>query len=366
MQPSAIEECRAIFPHSNAVADHQFKYLKGWIGQNGKIYTENTHISAPRIDDILNARELPKEAASKGSFRVLSVTRPILPKQQAGIGLHVGTSKCILQIIVERWQLHVCTLEAIVHNDGVFTEFKSGTKRHLFVRVPNSVSIGYDFVFISHDCVSRTTDVFYHGLGDEASVFSTILRSPRRCLNPMFFIAVLYRFHQLQVERHRNIIDMTVLGCEKATGFGHPGRITEPDDVLREEFSQVVNYKSIVRRLSFCHSDLAIIGHVVRFSVDLGNWLAEITEQRNLCPGPDEKNSSRYCGYCKDCYAATLRCACRDSATEILQEVKYTLRRSITALSQIRQMSGRTQSQTTAVSTTLISILVALIDSIDV
>jgi hypothetical protein len=129
-------------------------------------------------------------------------------------------SKVALDLIVERWQLHQLTLEALLYSNGVFAEFESADKHYLVIKAPNLASVGYDFVSISHDCATRTTNVLYHGLADEAGLLTSLQQAPRRCMNPKFLVLVLYRFHQLQSERHRFETDEAIFNTEAATGFG--------------------------------------------------------------------------------------------------------------------------------------------------
>lgn len=329
---------------------------------NQRIQTRSGNVPFGQVEDFLKNADLyalPHGISTGAQFRVISfsrlraITHPEAPLPKLPGGNYrpflVGLPKDTFQLITKCWGLHDCTLEAILNNNGVFADFSTPDRLSMVIKVANSASIGYDCVSITHDPIHRITYVLYHGLEDEAGVFSTLQTSPQRCMHPVFFAAVLYRSHQQHVERHRYTIDIAVLETERATGFGRPGRLGS-GHIPHHEFKEV-DYKSTVKMLSYCQTDIAIIGHVARFSVDCGNWLVgRLTERRDRWNTAVGGLAGENCTTEKGKSGSSLREANTGNPAEILEEIEYSRCRAMTALSQIQQMSGRVQSQTTVVS----------------
>jgi hypothetical protein len=350
MKASSREESLAIFQDSSAFSKQLCNYLYEQTDNDGHVRIHRDSISFAQIQRIFNSS---KGQNVEGGLRVLSIPRPKLSDKIRGRGYYLGISKVAVDFIVDLWQLHPFTLEALLYNNGIFVEFYEATKHYLVIKVPHLSTVGYDFVSISHDCVTGTTNVLYHGLSDEAGLFDHIEDSRRECNNPKFFTLALYRSHQLQVERKRFEINKAVLDTEAANGFGCPSRLLPFLNSCRVALgrSEKVDYDNIVRGLSFCQTELAVTGNVAKFSLDLGNWLAEgLRQPRSQCHIQNETGVKDCYNNCQNIYADAHRCDLVDSMGGIFQNVEYVRCRAMTTVSQIQAMNSRAQSQTSPVS----------------
>lgn len=267
--------------------------------------------------------------------------------------LVLSIPKQVFHQIQDSWNLHPRTVEVFLSNNGVFATFRSSSNERtsLLLKVANSRSTGFDCVSVTCDPSRRTTYVLYHHLKDEASVFATLLSTPERCIDLHFFVAALYRSHHQHIESHRNIIDDAIQGIERQTGFGNPGRLMGFERrASLDEYPVLVDPKSPIQRLSYCQTDLAIIGHVARCCLDCGEWLVRVIDERLLSDqtphhGREGRNGSELHG--RDQQSSENLRAVR---LMIRQDVEYMRRRTVMLLSQVQQMRERTQSQTNFVS----------------
>lgn len=280
-------------------------------------------------------------------FKAISV-----PRLRPG-RLVLSIPKQVFQQIQDSWNLHPRTVEVFLSNNGVFTTFHSSSSERtsLLLKVANSRSTGFDCVSVTCDPSRRTTYVLYHHLKDEASIFATLLSTPERCIDLHFFVAALYRSHHQHIEAHRNIIDDAIQGIERQTGFGNPGRLMGFERrASQDEYPVLADPKSPIQRLSYCQTDLAIIGHVARCCLDCGEWLVQVIDERLLSDqiphyGKERRNGSELHQRDQQC-SENLRAV----RLMIRQDVEYMRRRTVMLLSQVQQMSDRAQSQTNFVS----------------
>ncbi|KAK7946275.1 uncharacterized protein PG986_010596 [Apiospora aurea] len=282
------------------------------------------------------------ETPKQWHFKVLSLPR-IRPS-----ALDLSVPRAIFQQIQGCWHLHPRTVDVFLSNNGILTSADcpaSGRKSAVW-RVASSRSTGFDCVSVSSNPATRTTYVLYHHLADEDAVFGALLAMPERCVDHYFFVSVLYWSHHQQIEAHRNVIDDAVLGIERRTRFGHPGRLMD-DLGGRPDFDDhcsatMEDPKTTIRQLSYCQTDLAVIGHVARACLDAGEQLVRAIEedQRKLSllmdddDDPLERNARP--GYDRLAEALTITRG----------DVEYTRRRTAMLLSQVQQMKDRSQSQT--------------------
>lgn len=275
-------------------------------------------------------------------FKVLSFPR-IFPGR-----LVFSVPRQLFQQIQDAWHLHPRTVEAFLSNNGIFaTAHCRASGRSWAVWKAAKSPSGFDCVSVTRDPARRTTYVLYHHLADETAVFRGLLAAPERCcLDHYFFVATLYHAHHQQVEAHRGTIDHAILATEQQTLFGTPGILMEglrglprlddrppaaPDDA-----------KTTIQRLSYCQTDLAVIGHVARACLDCGEQLIWAIEEdmrdlSRLLLGDGDGHSQQNSQLLLDRLAAALAMT-RD-------DVEFTRRRTAMLLSQVQQMKDRSQSQ---------------------
>lgn len=264
--------------------------------------------------------------------------------------LALSIPKQVFQQIQDSWNLHPRTIEIFLSNNGVFTTFHSSSSERtaLLLKVANSRSTGFDCVSVTCDPSRRTTYVLYHHLEDEAFVFATLLSTPERCIDLHFFVAALYRSHHQHIETHRNTIDDAIQGIERQTGFGNPGRlISSKRRASLDKYPIFTDPKSTMKQLSYCQTDLAIVGHVARCCLDCGEWLVRVIDERLLSEQPPQYGRERRNGselHQLDQQSSESLAAVR---LMIRQDVEYVRKRTVMLLSQVQQMRERAQSQTT-------------------
>lgn len=257
------------------------------------------------------------------------------PRLQLG-RLRFSLPKEIFRQIQHSWQLHPRTIEVFLSNNGVFTTFHCPTsgRSSLLLKVANSRSTGSDCVSVTRCPKRRTIYVLYHHLEDEASVFTTLLSTPECCIDPHFFVAALYRSHHQHIEKHRNTIDDAILAMERQSGLGYPNRLmcaARPVSRSGANCHILEDPKSAIQQLSYCETDLALIGHVARCSSNCGEWLIQAIDESLLDKSfPESLKAVRWA---------------------IREETEYIRKRTVMLLSQVQQLRDRAQSQTSFVST---------------
>ncbi|KAK7973857.1 hypothetical protein PG989_015705 [Apiospora arundinis] len=321
------EERLATWADPQDSAQHYIRFLEGTLSLDPNTSAITTQISESQL-----------------VFDEVGPTGPLHPRP-------------LFRQIQDAWHLHPRTVNAFLSNNGVLTSTAHcpATGRSSTVwKVAVSRSTGFDCVSVTRDPAARTTYVLYHHLADEASVFAALTKAaaPERLLDHHFFVAVLYQAHHGCVEAFRHVIDMAVLAIEKQTRYGKPGRLMDrlsgqwsPDDE-KDAVSAVEDPKRVIRQLSYCQTDLAVIGHVARCGLECGEQLFQAIEQdqRELSillssSGGDggQEEPSQQAWFLKRLRAAQLMT--RD-------DVEYTRRRVAMVLSQVQQMKDRSQSQT--------------------
>ncbi|KAF3043256.1 hypothetical protein E8E12_010023 [Didymella heteroderae] len=229
-------------------------------------------------------------------------------------------------------------MEVFLSNNGVFSTFTTSAdgQTSLILKVANSRTTGFDCVSVTCNPARRTTYALYHHLEDEASVFATLISNPERCMDPHFFVAAVYRSHHQHIEVYRNTIDDAIQSIERQTGFGNPGRLKSAKDPARrnsmDEYPALEDPKNIIQQLSYCQTDLAIIGHVARCCLECGDWLVKALDEPVL-EGQVLHGSE---------YAPSMK----QVRPMVAQDVEYMRRRTAMLLSQVQQMRDRVQSQT--------------------
>lgn len=254
------------------------------------------------------------------------------PRLQPG-RLKLSMPKETFALLQSAWNLHPRTIEAFLSNNGIFTRFycPSSDRTSLVLKVANSRSTGFDCVSVTCCPKSRTVYALYHHLEDEADVFATLLSQPEYCADPYFFVTALCRSHHQHIEMHRNTIDGAVQAMERRSGLGNPGRLQKGRRASMDFVPGLDDPKNAIQQMSYCQTDISIIGHVARCALECSAWLVEAID-RDLCNSQAEEDIK------------AIRSVVRD-------EAEYVRRRTVMLLSQVQQMSDRAQGQTNFVST---------------
>lgn len=292
-----------------------------------------------QIDHLLQTNN---DGSDLWHFKVIS-----FPQIQLG-RLRLSMSKPVFQNIQESWNLHPRTIEVFLANNGVFTNFhcSHSGRTYFILKVANSRTTGFDCASVTCDPSRRTTYVLYQHIRDEDSVFATLTSSLERCIDPLFFIAALYRSHHQQIEAYRNTIDDAILKIERQTGLGVPANLNGRRASLDKE-PMHFSSKGTIQQLSYCQSDVAIIKHVGRCCLECGDWLVQLFDE-TLLKEHNTKSSTNQIGKGLE-VSKSLRAARLMSR----DDVEYTRRRSKMLLSQIQQIGERAQSQTNFLLATL-------------
>ena len=327
------EEKLAAFADSALVPSQLFSYFEGWTDEKQQLQTRAGKLSLHQITEFLHhshEHALPHYTSATGRFvstpsrfRVIS-----FPRLENG-RLKLGFMRETYERLKESWHLHDLTLEVFLNNNGILSKFESANTTSILMKVPASRSVGFDCVSVAHDPINNITNVLYHSLADEDGIFDTLHANPERCLQPEFFAAILYQCHQQRVERHRNTIDDAIKNTECETKLGGPGRLFG-HRYKHEEPTVEIHADTTAKRLSYIQTELAVIGHIARFSVQCGDWCVGLLENSKM-QAADENDRL-------------------DAVMQILDEVEYTRRRSMTVLPQLQGVKERVQSQATLVS----------------
>jgi hypothetical protein len=333
------------------------RVLTGSISPNSNDSGHSARISDDKIqydqveDWLLKTHGNGETDDSFWRFHVVS-----LPRLRNG-RLVMSIPKPTFQSIQEAWNLHPRTIEIFLSNNGVLATFNASEsdrrgRTSLVLKVANSRSTGFDCVSVTWDPSRRTTYVLYHHLSDEDSVLATLLSTPELCIDPHFFAAALYRSHHQHIETHRSTIDDAIQGIERVTKFGYPGMLPRSMSFGRrpsmDEYPVLDDPKKTIQQLSYCQTDLAILGHVARCCLECGEWLVQaIDEELGRAQGPRYGSSEVEQHERSDQGLSERRRAAR---LMIRGEVEYVRRRTAMLLSQVEQMRQRTQSQTDVVS----------------
>ncbi|KAK4122869.1 hypothetical protein N657DRAFT_646622 [Parathielavia appendiculata] len=295
-------------------------------------------------DHLLNIQSSDAFEDGTWHFRVLS-----LPRLRSG-KLVLSIPKQAFQKIQEAWHLHPRTIEVFLSNNGAFATFNScpGGRTSLVMKVASSRATGFDCVSVNCDPGRRTTYVLYQHLSDEDTVFATLLSTPELCIDPHFFVGALYRSHHQHIEAHRLTIDDTILGIERATNIGTPGRLASP--WLRRSLDEPPaseDPKRVIQRLSYCQTDLAVLGHAARCSLECGRWLVQsIDEKLHYEQGLQQVGEGTSRSQDLEQRDQAISDSLRVAQLMVRDEVEYIRRRTAILLSQVEQLRHRTQSQT--------------------
>lgn len=254
------------------------------------------------------------------------------------------------QKIQDSWNLHPHTIEIWLSNNGVLTTLHHSGRSSLVMKVANSRTTGFDCVSVTCDPSRRMTYVLYHHLFDEDAVFNNLLSTPERCIDPHFYVSALYRSHHQHIEVYRSTIDCSIQAIERQTGFGNPGRLDRGRRPSIDEYPALDDPKRTIQELGYCQTDIAIIGHLGRCCLDCGEWLVQAIDASLL----DEQTSHEGGNQNTSSSPQTQNQQFLEYSTAIKrmvrQDVEYVRRRTAMLLSQVQQMSDRTQSQISYVS----------------
>lgn len=315
-----------------------YKVFEGWTDAESQLQTRSGNVSFQELQNFLNSSHdyaIPDQANCKHLFRVLSIscfkggrTKLFLPKES-------------FERVRECWNLHDLTAEIFVNNNGLLTKFDMTTTSCIMMKVAASQSIGMDGVSISQNRKDGITNVLYHRLKDEKSIFNVLQESPERCSQPSFHAAVLYRSHQQRVEVYRQQVNEEIARVEHLTKFGGPGRLFEQRYKHDMSDPAALDSESAIKKLSYIQTELAVIGHVARSSLETGQWLLDLARQDRTSPPQQNNNLPNQ---------KSEQLAMQKNKTKTLNEIEYTTRCSKTLLSQLLTIKDRVDSQTNFVS----------------
>ncbi|KAF1815705.1 hypothetical protein P152DRAFT_455421 [Eremomyces bilateralis CBS 781.70] len=332
------EEKLATFADPSIVSSHSLNIIEGWIDSQQRLQAQRGKISfhnLPRFLDGTSSPIVPQTHSSRRRFRIIS-----FPRLENG-RLKLGFPQPTYHQIRQSWCLHDLTLEAFLNNNGILSSLETQDTTCILMKVAASRSTGFDTVSISHHRAANLTNVLYYSLENEDGVFDALLQHPERCLQPSFFAAVLYRCHQQRIERFRVILDDEIVGVERGSKFGGPGRLFG-HRYRHEEPVVEMQGDSMTKKLSYVQTELAVLGHLARSSLEMGGWLVEMARQE------------REGGLDTDASAVTeekgekeLGMRMSENVRKTLDEAEYVRRRAATVVSQIQAVNDRVQSQTT-------------------
>lgn len=242
-----------------AIARFQsFRFLEGSIFLNANELDKRTHISDCKVQfDQFESWNNIRDRTSTANLWHFKATS--FPRLRPG-KLALSFSKDCFRQIQDSWNLHPRTIEVFLSNNGVLVTFhSSGGWYFILLKVAASRNSGFDCASIACNTSRRTTYVLYHHLEDEASVFATLLSTPERCIEPLFFAAALYRSHHQHIETHRNAIDDAIQSIERQTSFGRHGMLRGSQRrPSLDQYPSLIDPKETIQHLSYCQTNLAI------------------------------------------------------------------------------------------------------------
>ena len=142
-------------------------------------------------------------------------------------------------------------------------------------------------------------------------------------------------------------------------GLGNPGRLMGFGSTRRaslDEYPVLEDIESTIQQLSYCQTDLAIIGHVARCCLDCGDRVVQAIDKSlfNKKPRQDEQQDD----YSEsDQRSQQSLKALSSMRIMIRQDVEYIRSRTAMLLSQVQAIKERAQSQTSLVSALHLRIL---------
>ena len=283
-----MEEKLAQWVNPSIARTQSLRILKGSLSPNPNDLDKRVHISEDKIQlDQIEEYLLTtygdniKDDDSPNLWHIKVIS---FPRVQPG-RLALSIPKEVFHQIQDSWNLHPRTIEVFLSNNGVFTSFHSASSERtsLLFKVANSRSTGFDCVSVTCDYSRRNIYTLYHHLQDEALLFATLLSTPERCIDSHFFVTALYRSHHQMIETYRNAIDDAIKDIERQTGFGYPGRLMGYDrQASVDKYPVLADPQDTIQRLSYCQTELAIIGHIARCCLDCGEWLVRAIDERLL------------------------------------------------------------------------------------
>lgn len=343
---SEEEKLLAEFIDQTVAASQSYPFFEGWTDTNHQLQTRTGNVPFHALQDFLdstNSYAISNQVASGHRFRVISFS------SFQGGRLKLFFPKETYEQIKRSWKLHSLTAEVFINNNGVLSRFETKSTTCIMMKAAASRSIGIDGVSIAHNLNNQTTNVLYHRLGDEKGIFKTLQGSPERCLQPAFFAAVLHRCHQQRVEVYRNQVNEEITRVEQLTKFGGPGRLYGHRD-KQEEFDQGINSDSAIKKLSYIQTELAVMGHVGRSSLELGQCLVNLAknDREEYINREEAKEINGLNQQSTDSLLENMI----ENTTKTHDETEYVRRRATALLSQLQAIKDRVDSQTNFVSLT--------------
>jgi hypothetical protein len=320
-----------------------YPFFEGWTDAENRLHTRTGNVPFHELQNFLDSSQnytVANQTARRPLFRVLSFSG------FEGGRMKLFFSKEIFEQIKRSWNLHELTIEAFTDNNGIMSDFETKDTTCIVMKVAASRSIGIDGVSISHDRSSQITNVLYHRLQDEKGIFKALQDSPERCRQPAFFATVLYRCHQRRVEIYRQQVNEEITRIEHLTKFGGPGHLFDQRH-KSNGFDQEIESDSAIKKLSYIQTELAVIGHVGRSSLELGQWLVDLVKKDRVDYRSRKQVAAQdISGLNQQSNNDLNENAMADNMTRSIDETEYVKRRATTVLSQLQTTKDRVDSQT--------------------
>jgi hypothetical protein len=316
-----------IFSDSDDWNGRFLSFLDGWVDSNGTISLQRGRLaSLAELNDYLQLENSFKRPTEKTlRFRVLSV-----PKQPENWRKWILSQESYADI-KRLWNLHDFTIDCSINNNGIFAFFHTPRTRSwsLLYKQPISTVKAFRFISLTKNCHSDITYALAFELEDEEDIFSSFESAPSSGTNSLHLVVAAYSSLQQRTESYRQKIDAALVDIESKTGFGKSVLIGMEDyDTYPKLRHDSVDYEDLVRKLSYIQSEIAIISHLGRHSIESGNCLRKEIQSRKWSTNASDSEID----------------------LRLMDAVDFDLIRNRSLMSQLEQLESRVKSQTTLVS----------------
>jgi hypothetical protein len=222
-------------------------------------------------------------------------------------------------------------MDCSINNNGVFASFHTPRTRSwsLIYSQPISSVVAFRLISLTKNCHLDITYTLAFRLEDEEDIFSSFESSPSSGANSLHLVVAAYSSLRQRAENYRQKIDAAIVDIESKTGFGKTRSFGLKDyDTYPKLRHNNVDYENVIRKLSYIQSEIAIMSHLGRHSVESGDGLLREIQSRKWSTNTSDSEID-------------LRLA---------DAVEFDLIRNRSLMSQLEQLESRVKSQTTLVS----------------
>ncbi|KAF3919475.1 hypothetical protein ABW20_dc0100116 [Dactylellina cionopaga] len=251
---------------------HHFNFLDAWTDENETWQVERGQVPLDEIDTHLRTLRMTGKDGKRCRILCFPARNP-----RGEFRRKIEIPEDCFREICTHWRLDKRTAETFVDNNGVSLTLNNGDTTSFLFKVCKHRLVGYDTASVTEykdvDGISNIY-VLYHGLNDETGILDMFQSFPRLGVSGFAFIAAVHQSHQRRAEVYRGMVNDRLLSATAKTKYGTPGTL-ESRDVRFLEFDVVPaeEYDGIVAELSYCQTELAVLGNISRFSLDSGDWL---------------------------------------------------------------------------------------------